>query len=45
MENRMSGKKKAVVTLRELFYERYKEDRILQLPSVQIRNGSLEVDV
>ena len=45
VENRMSGKKKATVTLRELFYERYKEDKLLQLPLVRIENGSLKVDV
>ena len=33
------------VTLRELFYEKYKEDKILRLPIVKIRNGSLEVEV
>ena len=45
VENRMSGKNTMVVTLRELFYERYKEDRLLMLPSVNIENGSLEVAV
>lgn len=45
VENRMSGKNTIVVTLRELFYERYKEDRLLMLPSVSIENGSLEVTV
>lgn len=45
MENRMSGKKRASVTLRELFYEKYKEDRLLKLPYVRIDNGSLEIDV
>lgn len=45
VENRMSGKNTMVVTLRELFYERYKEDRLLMLPSVSIENGSLEVAV
>ena len=45
VENRMSGKNTMVVTLRELFYERYKEDRLLILPSVSIENGSLEVVV
>ena len=45
VENRMSGKKKAMVTLRELFYEKYKEDKLQQLPSVKIENGSLKVDV
>ena len=33
------------IAQKKAIYERYKEDRILQLPSVQIRNGSLEVDV
>ena len=36
---------KRQVTLRELFYEKYKEDKILRLPIVKIRNGSLEVEV
>ena len=45
MENRMSGEKRAAVTLRELFYEKYKEDRLLKLPFVRVDNGSLEIDV
>ena len=45
VENRMSGKNIATVTLRELFYERYKEDSLLPLPGVNIRNGSLEISV
>ena len=45
VENRMSGRKKATVTLRELFYERYKEDKLMQLPSVRIEKESLKVDV
>lgn len=41
----MSGGNITAVTLRELFYEKYKEDKILQLPTAKIRNGSLEVEV
>ena len=45
IRNRMSGGNITAVTLRELFYEKYKEDKILRLPIVKIRNGSLEVEV
>ena len=45
VENRMSGKNITTVTLRDLFYERYKADRLLPLPDVSIRNGSLETSV
>lgn len=45
IRNRMSGGNITAVTLRELFYEKYKEDKILWLPIVKIRNGSLEVEV
>mgnify|MGYP000774813867 FL=1 len=31
--------------LESTFYEKYKEDKILRLPIVKIRNGSLEVEV
>ena len=45
IRNRMSGGNITAVTLRELFYEKYKEGKILRLPIVKIRNGSLEVEV
>ena len=45
IRNRMSGGNITAVTLRELFYEKYKEDKILRLPIAKIRNGSLEVEV
>lgn len=37
IRNRMSGGNITAVTLRELFYEKYKEDKILRLPIVKIR--------
>ena len=45
IRNRISRENITAVTLRELFYEKYKEDKILRLPIAKIRNGSLEVEV
>lgn len=45
MENRMTGKNRTAVTLREVFYKKYKEDRLPELPFVGIENGSLEISV
>ena len=43
LENRMSGGNTEMVTLRELFYEKYKEDKLKELPYVNIRNGSINL--
>ena len=43
LENRMSGENTEMVTLRELFYEKYKEDKLKELPYVNIRNGSINL--
>lgn len=45
IRNRISRENITVVTLRELFYEKYREDKILRLPMVEIREESLEVKV
>ena len=41
IRNRMSGGNITAVTLRELFYEKYKEDKILRLPIVKSGSGSI----
>ena len=43
LENRVSGGNTEMVTLRELFYEKYKEDKLKELPYVNIRNGSINL--
>ena len=45
VENRMSGKNTTIVTLRELFYESYREDKLAPLPTVSIVNDCLKVNV
>ena len=45
IRNRISRENITAVTLRELFYEKYREDKILRLPMVEIREESLEVKV
>lgn len=45
IRNRISRENITAVTLRELFYEKYREDKILRLPMVEIRKESLEVKV
>ena len=45
VENRMSGKNTTIVTLRELFYESYREDKLAPLQTVSIVNDCLKVNV
>lgn len=45
IRNRISRENITAVTLRELFYEKYREDKILRLPMVEIKEESLEVKV
>ena len=45
IENRMSGRKVHTVTLRQVFYEKYKSHTMPKLPEITVTDSSLEISV
>lgn len=43
MENRMSGQRNSAVTLRDVFYQWYKNDSLPVLPEITVTDSSLEI--
>ena len=45
IENRMSGRRVHTVTLRQVFYEKYKSHTMPKLPEITVTDSSLEISV
>ena len=45
IENRMSGRRVHTVTLRQVFYEKYKSHTMPKLPEITVMDSSLEISV